>query len=312
MSDVLMTLSNSEMSTYSDCKRKWWIQYHEHMMGNSEAIDKIAAREAGTEAHAALEVYYATNSEVAALAHLNERRTASLATFDDEVERKQWAMKVGDVAHAMIEGYFHWLAETGADEDLECTAVEATILAPSPVVGVNIRGRMDQELRHKRSGLYYVGDFKTTKSIERPIQLANLGIPQALTYSWIQRSAAPLKTYIGGIWTILRQVKRGPQSKPPYFVRHHVRISQPDLDAHEMHLTGLIGDMLRTHDQLESGVNHNIAAPPNRSENCTWKCPYVSVCAFMNRPGSTPDDLVEFGFHRGDPNARYDEQSPTI
>lgn len=307
MTEPIMTVSNSEIGTHSDCKRKWWLTYYEHMIRDSEPIDGIAAREAGTEAHAALEVYYATNSQVAALAVLNERRTAALASLEDEVQRKAWAMKVGDVAHAMIDGYFQWVEETGVDEQFECTAVESTILAESPVVGVHIRGKMDQELRHRSSGLYYVGDFKTTKDIERPIRLANLGIPQALTYAWIKRISEPAKTYAGGIWTILRQVKRGPTSKPPYFVRHMVRISQPDLDAHEMHLTGTLQDMLSTKQRLDAGENHNIVAPPNRSETCLWKCPFVDVCSFMNRPGATPDDLVEFGFHRGDPNERYAE-----
>lgn len=300
-----MVISNSEMETFLDCPRKWYLTYYSNIVRTSEPIDSIAAREAGTEAHAGVEAYYTTGSEVAAYAVMQQRREEALSRLEDPTERKLWASKVGDVAHAMVEGYFQWLSETGADEGYRFTNIEETISAPSPVARVTIRGKMDHEMQRTDSGLYYVGDLKTSKDIDRPIRLANLGIPQALTYAWIQRVSNPLKIYVGGIWTILRQVKRGPSSKPPYFARHHVRMSSADIDAHEHNITGVIQRMKDTNDALDAGVSHQVVAYPHRTDSCLWKCPFVEVCSFVNRPGVVAEDLVEFNYEIADPNARY-------
>lgn len=299
-------VSNSEMETFMDCKRKWMLQYWLRWQKDYEDPLTSAARDAGTVAHAAVEAYYTNggHDKQAAIDEISRLRNEAMVIAEDEVAAKHLHHKVYDAAHAMVEGYFEWLEETGADAGLTFTRVEAEIYTDSPVEKMGVRGKVDQEIRDDNSGLYFVGDLKTTKEIERPIKLMNLGIPQALTYVWGLQKEHKDRIYMGAYWTILRNVKRGATSKPPFYARHLVRIAQPDLDAHELYLTGVLSEIQRTMTRLVHGEDHRLVAPPHRTFDCLWKCPFYDVCEGLNSRFK-PEDIGEFGYHQYDPNARY-------
>jgi hypothetical protein len=297
-------ISNSEMETFMDCRRKWMLQYHFNWAPIAETIEKVAARDAGTVTHAALEAFYLTDEERAGTDVISSMKFERLLGLDP-VEAKAVGSKIFDKAHAMYTGYLEWLEQTGVDEGLSYASIEKSIETVHPDhPDVVVRGKMDHEIQDS-SGNWFVGDWKTSVDIARPIQLMNLGIPQALTYVWASGRENRDRVYLGALWSIMRNVKRGPKAEPPFFARHLVRISSEDLASHEQHLSGVLSEMKHVKAELDRGVNHNLAAFPHRSENCLWKCPFLSVCGSMNSPRVTPENLEEFEYVRIDPNARY-------
>lgn len=303
-------VSNSEMESYHDCKRKWMLQYHLRWALATEEVDKTKFRDIGTVVHAALERYIETGmNQEAALVYLQNLRFDAEAACADQHEARFVGLKVYDTAEAMVSGYFDWEAETGINDGITFTAVEHEVTAPTGVEGVWFRGKVDHEIEH--DGLHFVGDFKTSQDIERPIKVSNLGIPQSLSYVWASQKMFPDKLYAGAYWTIIRTTKRGKTSKPPYYARHLVRISDHDIAAHERHMDGQLQDMLRTKQALEAGADHNQVAYPRRSQDCLWKCPFERICLGVSTHIDV-QNLEDFGYYHYDPNARYSETDTSI
>ena len=56
MSEIIR-LSNSELQTFKDCRRRWWLNYYRRLQPKQK--DMTGALALGTRIHAALDAHYA-------------------------------------------------------------------------------------------------------------------------------------------------------------------------------------------------------------------------------------------------------------
>ena len=82
MSEIVR-ISNSEIQTFKDCRRKWWLTYYRRLQPKYR--DSTGALALGTRIHAALDDYYANGTPLLQ-SHsnlLNTEKAALLAEFKD-------------------------------------------------------------------------------------------------------------------------------------------------------------------------------------------------------------------------------------
>ena len=106
MSDVIR-LSNSELQTFKDCRRKWWLTYYRRLQPKYK--DMTGALAFGSRIHAALDAHYAQGLPlIQAHADLVETdRQLLLADFQDTFQLEQEA----EMGRIMLEGYEQWVEE---------------------------------------------------------------------------------------------------------------------------------------------------------------------------------------------------------
>ncbi len=104
---------------------------------------------------------------------------------------------------------------------------------------------------------------------------------------------------------MLRKVKRTARANPPFYKRKEVQHSIIELQNYFVRLTGEITDILQKTDMLDNGVDHHLACPPNPTRDCSWDCPFMTLCAFMD-DGSDVEGYIEASFDVVNPLRRYD------
>lgn len=301
----MLTISNSEVQTYKNCRRQWYVIYYlQRVPSESPAT---GATNLGTKIHAALEAYYNPElkcppAQVKMLLHemykLDERGKpeASSALWEEY-----------DLGLAMISGYFDWLEETGADELYETTNVEREIVVPI-TSEVSLRGRLDMSVRHKLSGAKLFLDHKTciqwltTDYLDRD--------EQSKFYMMLQRLEQPdnkVQWCDGGIFNMLRKVKRGPKAKPPFYKREIIRHNNDSLNSMYKRTFQAVNEIVDLRKELDAGVDHQQIAYPHPGKDCIWRCPLASgLCSLMD-DGSDWIGYVENEWVKVDPYARYTE-----
>ena len=289
-------ITNSEIQTFKQCKRSWYLGYFRRLRKRSADGQEQAAH-LGTLVHDALEAYYTGSTPEHVLFDLSQRRI-------NDPDAEQYAKTYG-MAHSMVEGYFQWLEETGADIGLEIVAVEEHLITPAPepyADRVTLLGKMD--FRARRGDELLLIDHKTVLSFEQVISELPMN-EQARFYAILQRRNNPDEPLHGAIWNMLRKVARGPRSKPPYYARYEMNWNDDLLQRFWERIGGEVGDIVRAEDRLADGESHHVVAYPSPGKDCSWRCPFVSVCAHMDDPRTDAESLIEQLFVNGDPLERY-------
>ena len=133
--------------------------------------------------------------------------------------------------------------------------------------------------------------------------------PQLLTYQTLDYQNTPeSKRIAGGQLLMLKKVKRGPRARPPFYEAIEVRHNVFTLRSFWMRLQGILQTMLDTKRALDEGADHRTAAYPTPSRDCSWICPFYSVCPMFD-DGSGAEDLLAANFQEADPYSYY--QDPT-
>ena len=293
--DGLRLVSNSEIQTYKDCKRKWWLSYYRGLVEPSPKIGPLAI---GTRIHLALAAYYDPTSEDDPMQVLEEiidldREKVNeddIKKFEDEAE----------LARIVLEGYFVWALEEGVDESLEFIAPEVSIEAKL-TDDVLLVGRLDAVVRNKEDGFLRFVDHKT---------LASLAIPhlhldeQMMMYQLMQRLSSPDgEVVIGGIYNILKKNKRTARAKPPFYAREEVLHNDQEMRAFYQRVVGVVKDIQATEDALDEGADHHYYAYPSPGRDCSWKCSYFAMCHAFD-DGSYAEEWVNSSFSVEDPYER--------
>jgi hypothetical protein len=289
-------VTNSEIQTFKQCRRSWYLGYVRRLRKRSADGQEQAAR-TGTLVHDALEAYYKGQSPDSVLFDLAKRR-------NNDPDAEQYA-KTYDLAHSMVEGYFDWLETTGADIGLEIHAVEEHLTCPAPKPyedTVELLGKMDFQAR--RGDELLLVDHKTVLSFDQTISELPMN-EQSRYYAVLQRRNHPEQALQGAIWNMLRKVRRGPRSKPPYFARYEMSWNDDQLRVFWRRIGGEIGEMMRAEERLLSGEDHHVVAYPTPSKDCSWRCPFVTVCAHMDDPRTDAESLLEHLYVESDPLERY-------
>lgn len=303
MSDVIR-LSNSEIQTFKDCRRRWWLTYYRRLQPKYK--DATGALALGTRVHAALDEYY-TNGTPLLEAHanlLNAEKELLLQDFRDVSELE----KEGELGHIMLEGYLQWNEENGIDADLEMISTEETIVMPMFNGEVELQGKLDMRVRRKADGVRMFRDFKTVGgSLSDFANLAPMN-EQILTYMVLEQSKdKDGERSDGGIFTMLKKVRRSAAARPPFYDQIEVRHNIFTLRSFWDRLHGTVTDLMRVRTALDKGEQPSFHAYPSPSRDCKWKCKFYSVCTLID-DGSAAEQAISEMFVEADPYAYYGEE----
>lgn len=306
--------TNSEMSTFKECRRKWWLGTYREL--RLKASRYVGAAPIGTRIHLAMEPYYQPEGGMDPREKMKqiiavERATlieenAHLATPDDEFNPLTAMLKQFDneaeLSQIMIDGYMEWLEETGADSDYRVIAGEQTVqyeFAP----GKAIAGKLDVRMQRIHDGVFFGLDHKTCggfADLERRLPMDE----QMLLYEILQRITNPDFQNAGMIFNMLRKVKRSKTAKPPFFKRTEIRFNAHQLSSMWYRVMGVINDIDAVTARLDAGESHLTAVYPRPNNDCHWKCEFYPVCPMFD-DGSRAEDMVQSLYVQGNPLERY-------
>lgn len=312
-------ISNSEVQTFKDCSRKWWLAWHRGLVQRRES--PVGAAPTGQRYHAAVAELYVPDGETPGdpLTKLDELHREALAALPDHVEDGGGALgdkltdndqhakllKAFDLERAMVEGYLQWLEQTGADAQLEVIAAETYVEAnflgwrePTRLIG-----KLDARVRNRVTGAIRFIDHKSVGSLFDPLLRIN---QQMLHYHIIEDKtrAHDEPRCEGALYNMARKVKRTRASTPPYFGRTLIDHNSLELQNYEHQLRGVIDKMILAEEELNEGTIHQYAVPSRPSRDCSWKCPFFKICHMFD-DGSRVEAAVENLYEVRDPLSYY-------
>lgn len=297
-------VSNSEIQTFKECRRKWWLSYYRRLKPRKMRVTGPLAL--GSRVHEALDRYYTTDQpllDAYADLMLDDFTTAHENWLDvDELESE------GELGRIMLEGYLDWVADEGIDADMEMISTEEIISMPLFDGTVELQGKLDMRVRRKADGVRLFRDFKTVGGSFSQFEATAHLNEQILTYMMLETAQNKEgERSEGGIFTLLKKVKRTANAKPPFYEQFEVRHNIFTMRAFWKRIHGTIGDLMRTKSSLDAGVSHFSVAYPTPTRDCTWKCPFFAICPMFD-DGSAVEDAIVDQFVVGDP---YDYYAPS-
>lgn len=297
----VVRLSNSEIQTFKDCRRRWWLSYYRRMQPKNK--DRTGALALGSRIHAALDEYYANG--VALLDAHSELVMRDRLLLEGDMRDTTALDSEAELGRIMLEGYLQWVEEEGVDSELDIISTEETIIAPLFNGDVELQGKLDMRVRRKIDGVRMFRDFKTVGgSLSDFANLAPMN-EQILTYMLLESTKVDEKERSeGGIFTMLKKVKRTAKAAPPFYDQIEVRHNIFTLRSFWNRIHGVIADLMRTRKALDDGENHAFVAYPSPSRDCKWKCPFFSICTMFD-DGSSAEQALSEMFEETDPYAYY-------
>lgn len=296
-------ISNSEIQTFKDCKRKWYLGSYRGLALKQQSVTGPLAL--GTRVHAALEAYYTEGADLLKVHSelLDKDRQALLLDERDTTELEN----EGELGRIMLEGYIEWLAETGADSGLEVVTAEQVVGVELFDGEVELRGKIDMRVRRLADDVVFFVDHKTTANFSDLTKGAYMD-EQFLTYHLLERLQPENEFRCdGGIYNMLKKVKRSASARPPFYERLEVRHNKEFLNSFWLRIHGEIQEMLNLRKALDAGADHRMVAYPRPNRDCSWKCPFFAVCPLMD-DGSASEAMLSELYEVHDPNARYAER----
>lgn len=297
-----LKMSISEMTTWRDCRRKWYLEYYRQFKTPEKDTGPLAL---GTNVHASLAAYYSPGgSKGLALGVLSaiyeEAREKQNGLTNQDLEKE------AKLARIMVEGYFDWIEETGVDADLEILEAEADIEHTTEIFGTSIRlvGKRDAIGVRRSTGISTLIDHKTCQSLTDPALDLN---EQSRMYLLLQRlnGSTVLQNCT---WNLLRKVQRSAKAIPPFYAREDIYVSEDELRRFWTRIHGIIRDILNVREALDGGESHYSVCYPRPSRDCSWKCSYRVVCPLMDSEGDNVEKFLSDQYTQGDPYARYENK----
>ena len=312
-----LVVTQSDLSLFKTCRRSWYFgTYLGLRLKDQPVIGPLAL---GTRVHLALQLHYTDGRDlVEAYNQIARDEYEQLVGMKIIFDRTAWESET-DLGRIMLEGYVEWVSETGADSDYEVIGAEKKLThvlkIPGPYgeVEVELRGKVDLRVRNLRNGSRLVVDHKTTAHFANLTTTADKN-EQLLFYMLLERLTDPEHKHEdewlqGAMLNMLRKVKRGMQSKPPYYDRLEVRKTDNDLRNYWTRLQGMLQDYVRVVQMLDNGYDHRFAAYPTAIA-CGY-CPFRHPCTLTD-DGSRIDDMLASLYTQRDPHERYNEEPASI
>lgn len=306
-----INITNSEIQTFKDCRRKWYLSYYLGLTPKKEKLD--GPLPLGTRVHDSLELYYTDGIDPVitynTLATDDRIRFQATEEFLDESTLKKYDSDL-ELGRIMVEGYKEWIEEDSRDADFEFVEAEKAVSYPVEIDGVtvNLMGKIDLKLRNKIDDTIFITDHKTSAASAWSNYDKYTHMSEQLMF-YITLSRAIGEDVDGAMYNLLKKVKRTGTAKPPFYDRKVVRFNSTQLDSFWDRTMSTIADMVETRQRLDGGESHLTAAYPRPSTDCSWKCPFFEMCTMMD-DGSSYDRYLDDFYTKVDPNARYGEQQP--
>lgn len=300
-------VSNSEISTFKECKRKWWLQYYRGL--TSKAKNLTGPLPLGTRIHLALECFYKAGQDPveAYMEQLKLDRELFDASNDalNSIKRDEFESEA-ELGRIMIEGYLEWVTESSADTRYDFLDAEKELNAPLMNGRVILKGKIDQRVRDKIDDAILLMDHKTAVQFSMYHNTAHMS-EQIMTYILLERLQEKVsggRVIEGGVYNLLKKVKRTGKAKPPFYDRIVVRFSEKTLESFWVRLHGTLEDMLRVRDELDKGIDHRFVAYPTPTKDCVWKCPFYAACPMFD-DGSSVERWLDTFMEQTNPYSRY-------
>jgi hypothetical protein len=298
----VIRLSNSEIQTFKDCRRRWWLTYYRRLKPREKTMTGALAL--GSRIHQALDDHYAKGVPLLK-AHsdlVETEKQLLLADFRDVSDLETEA----ELGRIMLEGYEEWVEENGIDAELEMISTEETIIAPLFGGAVELQGKLDMRVRRKTDGVRLFRDFKTVGgSLSEFSNMAHMN-EQVMTYMLLEATKADESNRSeGGIFTMLKKVRRTASAKPPFYDQIEIRHNVFTLRSFWNRIHGAIGDLMRVRTALDAGEAHSFVAYPTASRDCKWKCQFFAICPMFD-DGSAAEQALSEMYEESDPYAYYD------
>lgn len=299
-----VSISNSEISTYKECKRKWWLNYYRGLTPKNQPVHGALAL--GTRIHYALEMYYTDGADPieAYKKTVDEDRVWLLAEQRDTEDFD----KEAELGRIMLEGYMEWLEETGADSALEVTSAEEKLSIPIMDGKVNLIGKLDMRVKRKIDGVRLFMDHKTAVAASNVTKIAHMNWQPKMYMLLEQLKDNEEQRCDGMMYNILKKVKRAATAKPPFYERVEVRHNKETMNSFWLSVHGVIHDINTTRRMLDDGYDHRQAAYPSPTNDCTWKCPFFQVCPMFD-DGSAAEAFIEDFYTQINPYERYEDKT---
>ena len=298
-------VSNSEIQMFLKCRRRWMLTYYEGWSTRDPVVTGALAL--GSRVHAALEVYYKGHGPLLEQYDLlmNEDKMLAASVGQDLTTLEQ----EGELGRLMLEGYLDWIAEEGIDSIYKVIGVEEILSTPMLGGRVHLVGKIDLRVQDMRDGTHLVRDHKTTASLDDFPSWAHMN-PQLMTYQtldFVNRTGPDEDQRLaGGVFSLLKKVKRGVRAKPPFYRLHEVRHNVFTLRSFWTRTQGTLTDLLGVRDALDAGEDHRLVAYPTPTRDCRWACPFFQVCPLMD-DGSDVDSMLNDLYVKGNPYAYYSD-----
>ena len=296
-------ISNSEIQTFKDCRRRWWLTYYRRLKPKMK--DYTGALALGSRIHEALDRHYSTGIDLLdAHAELIKEDIKKMTDANRDTSSLETEAELGRV---MLEGYLEWVELEGIDAELEMISTEEILERPMMDGKVILQGKIDMRVRRKIDGARMIRDFKTVGG-----SFADFGAmahmnEQVKTYMLLDEAQEQDEDGArtdGAIFTMLRKVKRGAYAKPPFYDQIEVRHNRFTLRAFLEQLEGTFEDMLRVRDALDAGGSHYKNAYPTPTKDCKWKCQFFAICPLFD-DGSAAEAALSDSFESADPYGYY-------
>ena len=296
-----LRISNSEIQTYKDCKRRWWLSYYRRLQPKTKNFTGALAL--GSRVHEALDMYY--SKEIPLLEAHAQLVAADKQLLESEFRDTYDLDSEAELGRIMLEGYLQWVEENGIDAELEMISTEEIIEMPLLDNRVILQGKIDMRVRRKADGVRMFRDFKTVGgSFTDFASMAHMN-EQILTYMMLETAQNKEgERSEGGIFTMLKKVKRSANAKPPFYEQMEVRHNVFALRSFWQRIHGTLTDMLHSRDLLDAGGDHRFVVYPSPSRDCKWKCSFFSICPMFD-DGSAAEAAIEDAFQSSDPYAYY-------
>jgi len=313
---TIRRISNSEIQTFKQCRRKWWLAWHRGLRPTVES--PLGALAIGQNIHAALAEYYVPDGQPRtnpqeALENLLKDAAERLGTYwgsqgkNVPPEQFKILLSEADLQRIMLEGYMQWIEETGADQDFTVIESERYVEVPFALIGelmVYIIGRLDVLAEDAWTGRWMFIDHKTTGSIIESLKGIALN-PQMRMYRLILRLLNPNANTVNmAVYSMLRKVKRTVKANPPFFHREKIVHNPIEIAFFHRQLEGVIHDILSVEEQLTfDDTAHHYLAYPTPGAHCRY-CPFQRECVMMD-DGSRAEDSLASRFTVGEPLHYY-------
>lgn len=312
-----LRFSNSEIQDFKRCKRKWYLT---HYRGLRPKADDFAGKPMyiGSRIHDALAAYYdaqmpenRSNPDYVPVDPLRLLEDSIHSDAEKFPEKSEQLDKDLDLCMAVMEGYFDWLEEEGADEDLEFLGSEIAVVAPlGNEFGDELIGKIDARVRRRSDGSRLFIDHKTCAGFGDIEKMSPMS-EQFMQYGLLERLAQNAKSLEyrertdGGIYNMLRKSKRTARATPPFYKRLEVRHNDETLRSFYLRVYGTVMDIRKVRERLDAGEDHRVVCYPTPESSCSWQCPFFLPCKMFD-DGSPVESFLQEYYTTFDPLERYD------
>ena len=308
-----LLISNSEIQTWKDCRRKWWLTYYRQL--RLKSFEHTGPRMLGGRIHYALsEMYENGRNPVDVVIETYESDIADIdRTKPGALAIETDMRKEADLAKAMLEGYVEWVADNAMDSGIEIVAVERAVVVEAPgFEDVYLKGKLDARVVRKVDNARLFLDHKTVADLATPRHTLPMD-EQMKFYHLLEVLDAKMNHGVdqeqqwrtdGALYNMLRKVKRTATAKPPFYERIEVRHNRTEIETMWYRVAAVLMDIIDARRRLDSGVSHHTVAFPRPSRDCTWKCDFFSICKMFD-DGSNIDGLINEYYEEADPDERY-------